>query len=504
MYKNESNSQAPILLGPIRNDSSARNVHPAFSRQRHSSRRTRRGQNSSQYSRETDSTCNSELSGKSSSSTRQQQNSFGVSVSPACSPINSRTESKNVLPPVKTDEYTPNAASSSRMCSAGNPFERSGAKSADGSVMPQHGSRRESLKNHTLNNPIVLQAPVGLYSLGNTCYMNAALQCVMHTTGFLESLREAVLAREGKVLGDAPTPASSALLDLARAVATRRQAPFLRAIKSRAAAYNDQFEGDQQNDAHEFLRTFLMVIHDELNTGQGSSAEYQEMEEMDLESENEAFMRWRAHIKTVDDSVVYDYFGGMMRSRCECRKCGHVSFSFDPFLDLTLSLVPSDGKSISTALRREYQSDNQTELRGENRLLCPTCKRKQPYFRSTCVLAWPRNLVLHLNRFRGDGTKDSSKFAYPVLFTIGNLKYRLYAVCCHSGTTDHGHYTSYIGVNSGTGSPQSSRFPSSPTRYLQKWYYCSDDTVVDVATSESSAHTSSAYILFYCLAEKSF
>eukprot|EP00796_Vickermania_ingenoplastis_P005300 gene5300-3803_t len=360
------------------------------------------------------------------------------------------------------------------------------------------------------------QTPVGLQSLGNTCYMNAALQCILHTPGFLDALSEVLklnVMREriegsGRALPrvSSSTPASAALCELGREdphrdETRRSQAHLLRTIKASAAKYNEQFESDQQNDAHEFIRTFLTVVHDEVNVGKGRNGSYEEIKEVDEETEPEAYARWRTHLKAVDDSVVYDHFGGMLRSRSECRKCGHVSFTFDPFLDLTLFFTGNDARSVTTVLRRDYQNDTPEDLRGENRLFCPKCRKKQPSLRATCVLNWPRNLVLHLNRFLGDGSKDSSKITYPVFFTVVNLKYRLYAVCCHSGTTKGGHYTSYVAVDQETNTPKLSRFPNSPTLNLQTWFFCNDNNISTVSSTESSSHTTAAYILFYCLIE---
>lgn len=349
---------------------------------------------------------------------------------------------------------------------------------------------------------VFVHAPIGLHSFGNTCYMNAALQCILHTPGFLDALYEASISRcpirgkEGHQLAGKQFPATASLLELGRQGSQNSLIQLLSTIKKRASSYNEQFAGDQQNDAHEFLRTFLCVVHDEMNVGWGKHAAYEEIKDIDNETEPEAYNRWKARIKAVDDSVVYNQFGGMLRSRCLCRKCGHISFTFDPFLDLTISCAGGTSKSVTSALRQEYQSDEEEELRGDRRMLCSKCKAKQPSIRSTCVVTWPRNLVLHLNRFRGDGSKDSSMISYPVFFTVEKLKYRLYAVCCHNGSAKGGHYTSYVSVDI---APSSSWKGSPHSPGVQTWFLCNDSTITVETYAESYTDTAAAYILFYSL-----
>ena len=41
-----------------------------------------------------------------------------------------------------------------------------------------------------------------------------------------------------------------------------------------------------------------------------------------------------------EDSIIQQAFGGLLRSDVVCRACGQTSTAFDPFLDLSLDLLP--------------------------------------------------------------------------------------------------------------------------------------------------------------------
>lgn len=464
------------------------------------------GNNGSQHSRETDSTY-------SSFSLQSSRHGENESVTHSLSSVR---RNPGRLPPVSLsyensvrEDPISQCGSSELQTFQSSPRDNRGFLNDTNnyrSAMECTSSPREKPPYHVpSSSSIFVHAPIGLHSFGNTCYMNAALQCILHTPGFLDALYDASISRcpsrgiEGsQLLAGKQFPATASLLELGRQGSQNSLVQLLSTIKKRAASYNEQFAGDQQNDAHEFLRTFLCVVHDEMNVGWGKHAAYEEIKDIDNETESEAYIRWKSRIKAVDDSVVYDHFGGMLRSRCLCRKCGHISFTFDPFLDLTVSYTGGNSKSVASALRQEYQSDEEQELRGESRMLCSKCKIKQPSIRSSCVVTWPRNLVLHLNRFRGDGSKDSSMISYPVFFTVEKLKYRLYAVCCHNGSAKGGHYTSYVSVDaSPSGSWRSSPLPPG----VQTWFLCNDSTITVESHAESYTDTAAAYILFYSLVQ---
>ncbi|GAB5371425.1 hypothetical protein AAMO2058_001578800 [Amorphochlora amoebiformis] len=108
---------------------------------------------------------------------------------------------------------------------------------------------------------------VGLWNLGNTCFMNAALQCLSQTVPLTEYFLADLYVREINLtnkLGSGGKCASN----YGRHIKEVWSASFPvapRGIKSVMARKNPQFEGYQQQDSQELLMTLLDGLHEDLN-----------------------------------------------------------------------------------------------------------------------------------------------------------------------------------------------------------------------------------------------
>ncbi|ESL10183.1 ubiquitin hydrolase [Trypanosoma rangeli SC58] len=319
------------------------------------------------------------------------------------------------------------------------------------------------------------QPPVPLRNFGNTCYMNAIMQCILHSPWLLSLLAEVNA-------GPKQCPATSVLLEL-NASHVSSPGRLLLTIKDEAAKFNAEFKNNGQSDAHEFLRTLLFMVHSEVNTSGGCNAPYEEVKEIEHENEKEAMKRWREHFLRVDNSVIYDLFGGVMRSKSVCSSCGKESLTFDPFLDLSLPMTQGGTKTmtIESALKDNF-NDAEEKLRGGNQLQCTRCRRARNGTRTLKIRQWPKILVLHLKRFDDTGKKNSGRVIFPESFmTHGSspVQYQLYGVVCHSGSEHWGHYTSYVRTLSG------------------HWYHCNDAIIASSTVMEAMQALTLAYVLFY-------
>ena len=97
------------------------------------------------------------------------------------------------------------------------------------------------------------EKPFGLQNYGNTCYMNASLQCLMSLPSFMGRLDELVekCPKEDQVCSE-----------FARF--TEYQDP--RIVKRVVGERIPMFKGKDQQDAHEFVTFFLDMLHDESPT----------------------------------------------------------------------------------------------------------------------------------------------------------------------------------------------------------------------------------------------
>ncbi|KAI7989781.1 Ubiquitin carboxyl-terminal hydrolase 20 [Camellia lanceoleosa] len=295
----------------------------------------------------------------------------------------------------------------------------------------------------------------GLANLGNTCFLNAILQCCTHIVPLVQGLRSYNHPRpcdrdnEGFcVICTLRDHIEYSITSMDRVVSPWKLVDNLNYISS-------NFRRFQQEDAHEFLQCLL----DRLD----SCCIYSQTKDTSLPS--------------ADESLVKQVFGGRLISKLQCCNCGHSSDTYEHLIDLSLEIenVGTLPSALESFTKVEKIEDPETKF------TCEQCKEK--------VLLL---LLLHLKRFKNDGSyveKIDKHVEFPLEldllpYTGGDqnndveLKYNLYAVVVHIGfSSTSGHYYCFI--------------RSAP----DAWYRLDDSKVTTVR--EDFVLSQEAYILFY-------
>ena len=73
--------------------------------------------------------------------------------------------------------------------------------------------------------------------------------------------------------------------------------------------------------------------------------EKEKEKELSLSPQQAAYKAWQGYMK-LNDSVVSDLFAGMLQSTLECQTCKNTTHSFEPFLDISVSIPRAESKSM--------------------------------------------------------------------------------------------------------------------------------------------------------------
>ncbi|XP_047322392.1 ubiquitin carboxyl-terminal hydrolase 20-like [Impatiens glandulifera] len=298
----------------------------------------------------------------------------------------------------------------------------------------------------------------GFANLGNTCFLNAVLQCFTHTVPLIQGLQSVDHVKPCESYNEGFCLMCTLLYHIDDAVAAvgRVVSPW-KLVKNLSYISSD-FDRFQQEDAHEFLQCFLARLESCVPSTDGFLDE---------------------------KSIVKQVFGGSLVSRIQCCECGHCSDTFEPMIDLSIEIGNVD--SLLNAL--ESFTDVEMIEVADTRFTCESCKEVVSIEKQLELENSPSIAAFHLKRFKNDGSyvdKIDKHVKFPLELDLSpytrnsdmELKYYLYAIVVHEGTAfGCGHYYSCV------------RF--SP----DEWYKMDDSRVTRV--KEEVVLSEEAYILFY-------
>ncbi|EEY66920.1 ubiquitin-specific protease, putative [Phytophthora infestans T30-4] len=286
---------------------------------------------------------------------------------------------------------------------------------------------------------------VGLVNPGCICYMNSLVQQLFMMPKFSEGL----LALDfPQIISDQKSPWQEEVEQLQRlfvslAYTNRRSCDPVAFARSHKDMDGNATDVHIQMDADEFFSLLLDRLEMFIRPKSMDSSE----------AKTEDFM---AHC-----------FGGVLVNQILTQQ-GNLSEREEKFF--ALSVEVSKKRHLSESLELYVQGET---LEGENAYFCEREQRKVSATKRVCIKKLPQTLVCHLKRFEFDyDTMEKMKIndylefpmeidMFPYTSDAGadsgdgkSIMYDLVGVVVHSGTSDTGHYYSFIKDREATENPR--------------------------------------------------
>jgi ubiquitin C-terminal hydrolase len=331
---------------------------------------------------------------------------------------------------------------------------------------------------------------IGLTNIGNTCFMNSAIQCLIHIPEVRDIFLNIVNINkcEETLVAFNWTKLVCALWDKEETVVSVRPITFYTSFcKYICKKGLDQFRGYGQNDVQEFIVLLLDILHESMKKRCVININGKIQNEQD-QCAYDAASSWKSYFQDGYSKVISTFYGQLKSGIIDCDTQKLLSTSYDPICHFNLPIPDIEMFEVADILPDIY--DCFELFCEEEELEDRFTYKKEEYTVTKKIDVWkfPSLLMVTFKRFDMMLRKNSQKIEFPVktldltkfcsgYSTNSPRKFNLVGVCNHNGNIRGGHYYSYSLCHDG------------------KWRQFNDKYVSEI--SENNIVTDAAYVLFY-------
>ena len=358
---------------------------------------------------------------------------------------------------------------------------------------------------------------IGITNLGNTCFINSALQCLFRIRRMTMYFKSGSF-KDSEEWDEKPEHLKTMCEeweDLSEIYSQKREGPshitpgrFYSNFRDAAVEESMDWLIHGQNDSHEFMMFFLDVLHKGVskkitdvetfpflkNSGKPSSKTFVGDHSGDvLSSELDILSNanWCTHFEKEYHTLLTPLFHGQFMTIIQSKKTKEQSFTFEPFSSINLAVanVKKTSISIYDCLGKYFTTENMID---DDQWSSPKAGHKVDAQRATRIWRLPETLILSLKRFTMMGEKIDTSISFPLKdldmkkYVVGprlDKKFNTYdltGIILHYGILGGGHYIAIV------------RNPGGKT-----WQVCDDSRTKTIPESKVDTCSSSVYALVY-------
>lgn len=284
----------------------------------------------------------------------------------------------------------------------------------------------------------------GFQTLGNTCYMNSALQALLSS-----NIINTVILFYVRKNPDCINNLSPILLEYCRIIIELAKSDSLHDMTYRPNLFknilgseNIVFRGNGQHDSNELLLYMINEFADD-KRDKGMS------------------------------NLIKRVCFGKFKQYLFCSECKNISESYFKFLDVILPIPSTSNPDLEECFKKFAKYEL---MDGDSKIFCSKCNKKVIGYKKMEIQDVPDVAIFTFNRFIGT-TKNNTPIRIYQYIELEGKKLKLIATVNHYGGTGGGHYIAHVTRN-------------------DKWYSANDSNIQD-SRIESILNDPSVYLVIY-------